>query len=119
MRIGIDFYDTITDNPSKWRRYIKELTLEGHHVYIISAIHACNIDRLRSDFRHTRNAGALMPVVYDNFFDVPRLKYEACKRLGINVFIDDRKDTCDLLGLHGIKVTHYKGWKDFNDKRSR
>lgn len=116
MNIGIDFYDTITDNPSKFRRYIKARTLAGDRVYVISAIHGENIDRLRKDFKHARNSGALIPVAYINYSDVPRLKYDVCRRLDIDYMIDDRQDICDYMASKGINTKHYKGWREFNGK---
>lgn len=109
--IGIDFYDTITENPPKFRKLVRDLKGASNTVLIISAIHEKNKKRLESDFKRSRIRAELVPVYYSNYRDVPGLKLAKCRELGIKLMIDDRKDTCDLLQLNGIKTIHYRGQK--------
>lgn len=117
MNIGIDFYDTITADPSRFRRLIRSLKDRGHSVFIVSAVRKENIGRLQKDFKRSRVRCELAPVVFDNYFDVPKLKLRECRRLGIDEMIDDRADTCKLLEGNGIRGTKYLNWKniDYNN----
>ena len=111
MNIGIDFYDTITSDPSKFRRLVRGLEEKGCQVFIISAVKRENMGRLAVDYEKSRVGGKLVPVIFDSYFDVPKLKLGECQRLGVSELIDDRADTCKLLSDNGIRGTHYRGWK--------
>lgn len=120
MKIGIDFYDTITDNPSKFRRYIRQLKDEGHTIYVISAIYSSNLSRLQKDYKKVRIHCELVPVFYSQYNDVPELKYKKCMELGIDLMIDDRIDTCSYIYSMGKMVEHYTNWRELYDRfRSR
>ena len=114
MNVGIDFYDTITSDPPKFRRLIGRLKEKGHTVFVISAIREENMDRLKRDFKRSRMRCELVPVVFNGFFDVPELKLRECQRLGIDEMIDDRADTCELLERNGIRGTQYLSWRNIN-----
>ena len=92
MNIGIDFYDTITNDPSKFRRLIRRLKEKGHTVFVVSAVKEENVGRLERDFKKSRMRCELVPVVFNTFFDVPMLKvhftYFADERLQRGIAVD-------------------------------
>lgn len=98
MRLGLDFYGTIQAN-SKFYRELAELVLAGGgSVFVVSAIKAGNEKRLVRELHRTRVPHtALEIILFDNWFDVPKLKLEVYKRLNLDCLIDDRADVCDMV----------------------
>lgn len=108
MIIGLDFYDTITMEERRFKKLTDSLVTGGAEVYIISAIKQENLKRLQKDFRKSHNIGVLHPVFFENYGQVPKLKYQACKELGVDFMIDDRIDVCQYIAAHGIPTLHFR-----------
>lgn len=103
MKVGIDFYDTLTAYPEIYATMIQALEDSGVEVYIISAVKAENEERARRaidncDLAYTE----VRIIVFEEYDQVPELKLWACKELGIQMMIDDRADTCAKLNKAGI-----------------
>lgn len=101
--IGIDYYRTITQEPKLFKRLATAYISAGYPVYIITAVRAENVSKVRqsvikSKVPHTR----LEIVVFKNFEDIPKLKLEACKRLGVKIMYDDLEAVCTLLADNKI-----------------
>jgi len=107
MKVGLDYWNTISHNPEAFRALASALLLAGHEVYVVTAVghrrKQTVLDEIAAlNFPQT---GVRM-VVFDHPRDAPRLKYEVCHELGISVFFDDRTDTCAYLNERGILVCH-------------
>ena len=94
---------------------IDALVKAGHKVYVISAA--------GKDREHTtpEMIGALgLPegvevymCIWSHQLEAPELKYQKCKELGIDMFFDDRKDTCDYLSARGVPCFQSPFYKFF------
>lgn len=100
MNIGIDYYKTITNDPKLFTKLINSLLID-HQIYIITAVKVENIATVRHDIRKIP-CTHLEIVIFENYEDIPRLKLEACKRLGIKMMFDDMVEVCELLTKHRI-----------------
>lgn len=100
MRVGFDYGNTLTD--PRVREIAKSMS-EQHEIYIISAVRPHNVDSTRELII---NLGVpitdIIVLPFDDWLAVPQLKLEACQTLGIDLFVDDRLDTCAYLKMHGI-----------------
>lgn len=103
MNLGLDFYDTISKNPSVYRLLADAVLDSGGKVYIISAIYRENYKQLVKDVKKTRvRSTEVIPVFYTEHFEVPKAKVLVCKELGIDLLVDDRLDVIHAVSLHGI-----------------
>lgn len=116
MKIGIDFYGTIDDAPNQFKRLIQDANDNGDEVSIISAIKYDNTDRLRGDARRFLGVARLVPVYTNTYAEQPMAKLRTCSVMGIDLMIDNRPDTCQLLKQNGIDTIVYTNWKDFKQK---
>lgn len=103
MIVGIDYYRTITKDPKLFKRLSASLLSVGYPVYIITAVRVSNVSAtrhsiLKSKVPHT----AIEIVVFRDFDEIPELKLNACKRLGVKLMIDDLPQVCELLGKNKI-----------------
>ena len=100
--IGIDYYRTITNDPKLFKRLAATYLAAGYPVYIITAVRKENKQKVlesikRSKVPHT----SVEVVVFEDYTEIPKLKLEACKRLGVKIMYDDIVETCELLsGYH-------------------
>lgn len=101
--IGIDYYRTITNDPKLFKRVSGALMAAGYPVYIITAVRAENVSKVRESVKKSKvpHTG-LEIVVFSEYEEIPRLKLEVCKRLGIKMMYDDMSSTCELLAKHKI-----------------
>lgn len=113
MKIGFDFYGTIDTEPNKFKRLMQEARANGDEVYIISAIQYNNTDKLRGNARRFFGTATLVPVYANTYMEQPMAKLRTCSVMGIDLMIDNRADTCQLLKQHGISTIVYTNWKDF------
>lgn len=103
MKIGLDYWNTVSQNPDFFRELIGRLVWAEVEVYIITAVGHVRKHTVESDIASLGlNVTGVEVCVFDNKDEAPKLKYEACKRLGIQMFVDDRKDTCKYLFDRGI-----------------
>lgn len=75
----------------------------GYPVYIITAVRADKVSIVKdlvkkSKVPHT----SLEIVVFKEFEEIPQLKLEVCKRLGVRLLFDDLESVCTHLAAHGI-----------------
>jgi len=101
MIVGIDFYGTIDKSPKTFRKLSEALLAQGHTVYIISAVK--NVSKLEEEVKKSKVPYTHLEIIlFKDYLDVPQLKLEACKRLGVKMMFDDREDTCELLSSKRI-----------------
>lgn len=101
--IGLDYYKTITNDPRLFRQLSAALLAAGCIVYIITAVHSKNIIKTRESIKRSKVPSTHVEIViFENFEDIPRLKLEACKRLGVKMMFDDLPLICELLAKHHI-----------------
>lgn len=107
MILGLDFYDTITARPQVYAQLAQAIRDAGGKVIIISAVHAKNVSKLKQ-----RIAASGVPhddvevLTFNSYPEVPALKLVACQKHSVDLMIDDRADTCNVLiraGLFGIQ----------------
>lgn len=96
MTIAVDYYDTITTNPELYAKLIKY-----GDCYIISAVKLENVERLEREVGEELRP-YLRAVIYEDYDQVPKQKLDVAKRLGVDLMIDDRLDTCRLFMDNGI-----------------
>lgn len=99
MIVGFDYGNTLT-LPK-----VREMAgrLAHHDIYAVSAVKPNNAAFTRAKIEALDIPFAGIEVLaFDDWLDVPKLKLEACQRLGIELFIDDRLDTCVYLKMNGI-----------------
>lgn len=103
MRIGIDYWQTITRDPDFFRELIDSLVKDDWEVHIISAVGHKRAPITRDEIEATINTFTdIHIVIFDHPDQSPELKLAKCQELGIQLMIDDRRDICELLNLNGI-----------------
>lgn len=107
MIIGIDYHNTITSNPKLFTKLIDSLLGAQHTVCIVTAVRATNVAKTRHALRRVPRSHIEI-IIFENYEDIPRLKLEACKRLGIKMMFDDMPEVCDLLAEHKIMTFRVK-----------
>lgn len=108
--IGIDYYRTITVNPKLFKRVSGALMAAGYPVYIITAVRPQNVSGVRESVKKSKVPHTqLEVVVFEEFDEIPQLKLEACKRLGVKMMYDDLPGVCELLAKHGIVTCQIRG----------
>ena len=117
MIYGFDYWKTLSHHKKSLMPLIQALVLAGHKVYVISA---CGLDRKESTPKKIREmnlpAEVLIEMCYwENQLDAPKLKYEKCKELGVNLFFDDRQDICKYLSERGISCFQSPFYKYFEE----
>lgn len=104
MIIGFDYYQCISHFPKEFQVFEEALYSENE-LHVISAVGQ------RSKGTVKDNVLAVLPefwedniheVVFNHPRESPQLKLEKCKELGIQIFVDDRSDVCELLNANGI-----------------
>lgn len=101
--IGIDYYQTITQDPSLFVDFTSGLISEGWKVHIITAVGPTRFDTVRAEIEALNVPNSTIEVVlFEHPREAPELKLAKCKELGVQMFIDDREDICRLLRKNGI-----------------
>lgn len=105
MKIGFDYWETITDLAIL--KLAKTLSTNWNELYIISAVgpfrlktQATEIERFIEIYK--LNIKKVEIVSFRNPHEVPQLKLEICNQYGIELFIENRLDTCRFLIDNGI-----------------
>jgi len=103
MKIGLDLYDTITRDPKFFKKFAEFVLAAGGQIWIVSAIGPFNNKQAHHDIRHSRVPyTGIELVVFTELHMVPSLKMAVFERLGLDMIIDDRADTCASAWVHGI-----------------
>lgn len=101
--IGFDYWNTATQNPGRFAALACAIRDTGGKVYIITAVGpkraSSNVDEVKA--LGVPNDG-IYQVVFDKPQDAPRLKADKAVELGIQLFIDDRRDICEEMLRRGI-----------------
>lgn len=108
MKLGVDFYDTITAYPVALRR-LAECVIEGKgEVHIVSAIKRVNEERTRRHLKDARIPFTTVNLVfYEKYEDIPNLKTEVYRNLGCDLVIDDMPMVvlaCRTKGLCALEI---------------
>lgn len=99
MKIGFDYGNTLTDP----RLQAVAKSLSDHELYAISAVRPKNT---APTYEKIKDLGLpfkdIIVVPFDDWLVVPALKLSVCQQFGVELFIDDRLDTCAYLKMSGI-----------------
>jgi hypothetical protein len=102
-RLGLDFYDTISTHKKGLKKLAQFVLDSGGEVHIISAINPENDKRLLKDVKGTYIKYTRLHIVhFTHYNDVPMLKRKLAKQLRLDMFIDDRQDTCSEMLNYNI-----------------
>lgn len=103
IRLGLDFYDTISVAPKIYRKLAHSVIAGGGEVHIITAVAPQNVRRVQTAIRRARVPTTCVHVVtFTNYQDVPQLKAAKAKELKLDMFVDDRLDTCQR--MYGTRI---------------
>lgn len=101
--VGIDFQNTITADEKIFRKLAEGLIATGNTVYIITAVKRHNMFKRIKEIKKSKVPHAHAELIpYNDHTEIPQLKLEACRRLGVRLMIDDNQATCDLLKANKI-----------------
>jgi len=96
--LGIDYYGTLQAHPILGSLAFHVLD-SGGEVHVISAVRIGNQERAE---RNIIKTGLTPHVIVCAPKDAPRLKYEACKALRVDLFIDDDPEIVNYLNERSI-----------------
>jgi hypothetical protein len=106
MKIGIDFYGTITKDPKVYKLLAETVLAAEGSVYIITAIAEHNRKQVLKDIRKSHVPYSEIHVVpYTEWHQVPGLKKQVAFKLELDMIIDDRLDVlraCESIGILGF-----------------
>lgn len=103
LRVGIDYYETITTHPSHFRQLAETIIAGGGEVYIITAVEIQNANKVKEEISKTGvKYTDIDVVVYEDYDKVPEQKLLKAKERKIDFMIDDRVDTCQTVTNRGI-----------------
>jgi hypothetical protein len=98
FKLGLDFYDTITVAPKIYRKLAQSILAADGEVHIITAVFPKNQKKVTQDIRRSHVPYTQTHIVaFTNYLDVPKLKAQKARELRLDMFIDDRKDTCERM----------------------
>lgn len=101
--IGLDYWQVISHYTDYFKGFAEEMLEAGHEIHIVSAVGDKRFRTVSKDIDKTGVPYTKKHIVlFDNPAQSPELKLEACKKIGITVFYDDRDDVCRLLNKNGI-----------------
>lgn len=103
MILGLDYGGVLDKRSVAFVELATAILAAGGKVYIISAVEPGNEAKTaraiaRCGITYTDSS----ILTYENFHDAPKLKFQECSLLGVELFIDDRKDTVNYLMKRGI-----------------
>lgn len=109
MKIGLDYFNVISQFPEVLQHLAEDWMASGHEVYIVSAVghrrleKSGGLENYKQEIRdyNIPNVETVI-VVFDNEEEIPQRKLDVCKKHDINIFIDDRPETVKLLHENGI-----------------
>jgi hypothetical protein len=103
MILGIDYWNTATQNPAFFAALAHAIRAQGGKVYIITAVGA---KRAETNTGEVEKLGipndGIHQVIFTKDKKAPQLKADKCVELGIELFIDDRRDICEAIFARGI-----------------
>jgi acid phosphatase class B len=109
MKIGLDYWNTISHHPVYFRQLAAAALAAGHEVHVISAIGPKRAGTIAGD---VAICGVPVTAVHELVFAHPRespvLKTARALELGVTVFYDDRDDVCRAMteaGILAMRVT--------------
>lgn len=103
MILGLDFYGVLDKHPQAFVELAQAVLGDGGEVHIITAVEPQNSLKIKARLNSTPVPYTDYEIItYENWGDVPRLKFQAISARGIQLYIDDRKGTIDYLNKRGI-----------------
>lgn len=98
IKIGIDFYDTITVAPRIYKKLAQSILAADGEVHIVTAVFAKNSKKVQSEIRRSHVPHTQTHIItFTDYRDVPKFKALKAKELKLDMFIDDRLDTCQRM----------------------
>jgi hypothetical protein len=104
MKIGFDYWNVISHYPHQMA-LLSNAASRKEDIHVISAIGKNRVDTIVGDVKKlwpSIDEKNIHGVVFKSSKESPELKLAKCKELGIQIFLDDRQDVCDLLNANGI-----------------
>lgn len=106
MILGLDFYNTIDRDQTSVRafRHLAQATMTGTgEVFIITAVKAQNRSQVLKAIEASRVPYTEIEVViFENIYEIPQLKVAVAKKLGVEMFVDDKYETVMAMRMAGI-----------------
>ncbi len=111
MKIGVDYYNTITRLPELFKLINSILAVKECEIIIVTAVAKKEHDpegklyraRVEKDLQEKNiYYDQIIVVEFTEPKEVPYLKLEVCQKYDIEYFFDDRNDVCTLLQESGI-----------------
>lgn len=98
IKLGLDFYDTVTAAPKVYRKLAQSIIDNGGEVHIISHVHPGKEVALTKDLKHTHIPHTALHIITTlKYHEVPALKRTIIRNLGIDIYLDDRADVLTAL----------------------
>ncbi len=106
MHVGFDYWNTVSHHTAVLLPLIDALLAAGHEVTIMSAVGKKRIETTQEEIEALGLPDGVTIEVLTwgerGPGSAPQLKYERCVELGIQLFFDDRSDTCRYMSVRGI-----------------
>ncbi len=119
MIYGFDYWKVLSHHKRELKPLISALISQGHQVHIISA---AGINRAETTPEAIKKLDLPKEVNIHMVFwqghnhqDAPKLKLEKAKELNIDLFFDDRADTCKYFAENGIPAFQAPFYKYFEN----
>lgn len=119
MTYGFDYWKTLSHHKKVLVPLIEALVLAGHKVYVISA---AGKNREETTPQAIKELGLpkeveTVMVIWEGKQqeDAPALKFQKCQELGVEIFFDDRRDTCDFFNERGLPCFQSPFYKFFEE----
>jgi len=102
MRIGIDYWQTLSQAPDKYRQIAQAFEDSGIGVYIVSAVGESDVERIIAEIQSLNIPHTVISIIICSGEEVPQEKLGYAIENKLDFFIDDRMDVCELLRKNGI-----------------
>lgn len=98
MKLGLDFYKTITVCPRIYKKLAETILAGGGQVHIITAVKPKNVEKVKTELAATSIPYTELHIIeFENYDDIPELKAQICGSLDLDMLIDDMLPTVELV----------------------
>jgi len=105
-RIGIDYWETISQDPKLYCDFTQALIDNLWEVYIISATSEADEKRIFHEISALFIPHTVISVIVCEGEEVISEKLAYAQNYNLDMFIDNREDVCAVLRKHGILTFH-------------
>jgi tripartite-type tricarboxylate transporter receptor subunit TctC len=110
--IGMDWFNTITQQPEVFAAFSKILRADGHTILVITAgrgdpqEYASRVERSLKEIGFEFDK--IIAVPFEQASEIPELKLQDCLENKVDIYFDDRGDVIECLRAAGIKAVQVK-----------